>query len=82
MLDLSAFGVAATSAATYLYDMISDRIVAEGPGRLVRDRVEAWNEVAPARYRAASADDLSPGELLEWQRFKADHQAWVISDES
>lgn len=82
MSTLGVFGVAPATSITYLYDTISDRIVAEGAGQLVRARMEQWNVVAPGRYCAATADDLIPAVLLEWQQFKAYNQYWVIGDES
>ena len=79
---LAAFGIAPASGATYLYDRIANRIIAEGPSNLVRERVLSWDLVSPGRYAPITADEVDSGVLLEWQQFKAYNQYWVISDES
>ena len=78
---LAAFGIAPASGATYLYGRIANRIIAEGPSNLVRERVLSWDPVSPGRYAAVTADEVDSGVLLDWQRFKAYNPYWVISDE-
>jgi hypothetical protein len=78
---LAAFGITPASGTTYLYDRIANRIIAEGPSNLVRERVLSWDPVSPGRYAAVTADEVDSGVLLDWQRFQACHQYWVISDE-
>ena len=78
---LAAFGIAPASGATYLYNRIANRIIAEGPSNLVRERVLSWDPVSPGRYAPITADKVDSGVLLDWQRYKASNPYWVISDE-
>jgi len=75
---LAAFGIAPASEATYLYDRIANRIIAEGLSNLVRERVLSWDPVSPGRYAAVTADEVDSGVLLDWQRYKASNPYWVI----
>ena len=76
---LAAFGIAPASGATYLYDRIANRIIAEGPSNLVRDLVHSWDPISPGRYTPITADKVDSGVLLDWQRFKAYNPYWVIA---
>jgi len=77
---LAAFGVPPTNGPTYLIDLDANRIVAEGPDRLVRARVLSWNDVSPGRYQAATADNIAPEVLVDWRRYKEMEAYWVIAD--
>jgi len=79
---LAAFGVAPECGTAYLLDREIARIVGEGQAGPIRAVVRAWDPVAPGRYTVVTANDADPAVLLEWQRFKAYNQYWVISDES
>ena len=76
-----SFGIAPASGATYLYDRIANRIIAEGPSNLVHDLVLSWEPISPGRYAPITADKVDSGVLLDWQQFKAYNPYWVISDE-
>ena len=78
---LAAFGVADVGGYQYLYDSAIRRIIAEGAAQAVRAKVAEWEPFSPGRYTVVTASDTDPGVLLEWQRFKAYNQYWVIGNE-
>jgi len=79
---LAAFGVAPECGTAYLLDREIARIIGEGEAGHIHAVVRAWDPVAPGRYTVVTANDADPAVLLEWQRFKAYNQYWVIRDES
>ena len=79
---LAVFGVTPRGGQQYLYDNILGRIIGEGSARAVRAKVKEWAPLAPGRYQALPVDQVDARVLLDWQRFKAYNQYWVIRDES
>jgi len=78
---LAAFGVTPRGGQHYLYDSVLGRIIGEGSARAVATKVAEWAPFATGRYQALTVDQVDARALLDWQRFKAYNQYWVIGNE-